>query len=93
MASIVDPIYIGINDERIELVGAELEQFLSDRKAQADAQLALQALAVEKKLLRKTVIEKLLALGLTELEISSLIPLEAEYDRQAEESTPIVLAE
>jgi hypothetical protein len=67
-------IMIGIDDQVIELTGADKEAFLADRKANADAQLLLEAEYEAKKQLRIDAITKLgAASGLSEAEINSIL--------------------
>jgi len=73
MAS-TNKIYIQIDDERIELTGADKEAFLADQKATADAQALLEAEYEAKKQLRIDAITKLgAASGLTEEEINAIL--------------------
>ena len=65
---------IGIDDQVIELTGADKEAFLADRKATADAQLLLEAEYKAKQEARESVIKKLAeSAGLTEEEVKGLI--------------------
>jgi hypothetical protein len=67
-------IFVGIDDQVIELTGADKEAFLADRKATADAQALLEAKESERKQLRIDAITKLgAASGLTEEEINSIL--------------------
>jgi hypothetical protein len=67
-------IMVGIDDQVIELTGADKEAFLADRKATADAQALLEAEYEAKKQLRIDAITKLgAASGLTEEEINSIL--------------------
>jgi hypothetical protein len=69
-----EKIFIGVDDERIELTGADKETFLADRKAQTDANALLEAEYEAKKQLRIDAITKLgAASGLTEEEINSIL--------------------
>ena len=65
---------IGIDNQVIELTGADKEAFLADRKATADAQLLLEAEYKAKQEARESVIKKLAeSAGLTEEEVKGLI--------------------
>ena len=65
---------IGIDNEVIELTGADKEAFLADRKASADAQALLEAEYEAKKQLKIDAITKLgAASGLSEAEINSIL--------------------
>jgi hypothetical protein len=67
-------IFIGIDNERIELTGDELESFLADREATAQAFALVQAEAEAKKQARIDAITKLgQASGLTTEEIESIL--------------------
>ena len=67
-------IFIGIDNERIELTGDELELFLADRKATAQAFALLETARLEKETARASAITKLAEIaGLTEQEINSII--------------------
>jgi hypothetical protein len=67
-------IIIGIDDQVIELTGADKEAFLADRKATADAQALLESEAQAKKQARIDAITKLgQASGLTTEEIESIL--------------------
>jgi hypothetical protein len=75
MAKLKDEqIFIGIGDERIELIGADKEAFLEQRiKDQAELAL-LEALALEKQQKRVDAITKLgEASGLTTDEINAIL--------------------
>ena len=70
-------IFVGIDDQVIELTGADKEAFLADRKATADAQALLEAKESERKQLRIDAITKLgAASGLTEEEINSILNIQ-----------------
>jgi hypothetical protein len=67
-------IIIGIDDQVVELTGADKEAFLADKKANADAQLLLEAEYEAKKQARIDAITKLgQASGLTTAEIESIL--------------------
>jgi len=72
MATSTEQIFIGIDDQRIELKGEELAAFKADRAAiQADI-AAQKAEADAKELARESALAKLAALGLTADEIAAL---------------------
>ena len=67
-------IIIGIDDQVIELTGADKEAFLADRKANADAQALVEAEYKAKQKAREDAIKKLAEVaGLTEEEIEAII--------------------
>ena len=69
-----DKIYIGINNKRIEAKGEVLENLL---QAQAEAQAEQSRIEAEQKAkeaARESAMAKLKALGLTDNEISALVP-------------------
>ena len=67
-------IMVGIDDQVIELTGADKEAFLADRKATADAQALLEAEQIAKQEARASAITKLAEIaGLTEEEINSIL--------------------
>ena len=69
-------IMVGIDDQVIELKGADKEAFLADREATAEAQRLLEAEYQAKKELRTNAITKLgQASGLTEEEINAILGL------------------
>jgi hypothetical protein len=69
-----EKIIIGIDNETIELKGAEKEAFLADREATAEAKRLLEAEYEAKKQLRIDAITKLgAASGLSEAEINSIL--------------------
>jgi hypothetical protein len=69
-----EKIFIGIDDQVVELTGADKEAFLADRKAQADADAILEAEYEAKKQARANAIQKLAEIaGLTEEEINSIL--------------------
>jgi hypothetical protein len=69
-----EQVFIQIGDERIELTGAELEAFETNRKAIRDNELLLEAEYEAKKQLRIDAITKLgAASGLSEAEINSIL--------------------
>ena len=67
-----EKIYVGIDNERVELTGADLTAFKAQStKDQAEAN-ALQAEAEARVAARASALAKLAALGLTEQEIAAL---------------------
>ena len=69
-----ETIKIGLNDEVIELTGAEKEKFIAQRTADQEANALLEAEYESKKQLRIDAITKLgAASGLTEEEINSIL--------------------
>ena len=74
----VEKIYIGINDKRIELKGKELEDFLSERakkqKKQEEFERLIEAEQLKKEASKESAMAKLKKLGLTDDEIESLLP-------------------
>jgi hypothetical protein len=67
-------ITIGIDDQIIELTGADKEAFLADREATAETQRLLEAKEAEKKQSRESAIKKLAEIaGLTEEELASIL--------------------
>ena len=69
-----EKIMVGIDDQVIELTGADKEAFLADRKATADAALLLEAEQAEKKQLRETAIRQLAqTANLSEEQIETLL--------------------
>jgi len=68
----VEKIYVGIDNERVELTGAELTAFKAQRtKDQAEAK-AIQDEIDARLAARASALAKLAALGLTEAEIGAL---------------------
>jgi hypothetical protein len=68
----IEQIFVQINDERIELTGQALDDFLVDR-AQAQAEKAArQAEQDAKAAAKESALTKLAALGLTEEELAAL---------------------
>ena len=69
-----EKIFIGINDQVIELTGADKEAFLADREATAQASALLEAEYKAKQDSREKAIKKLAEVaGLTEEEIEAII--------------------
>jgi hypothetical protein len=69
-----EKIFIGIDDQVIELTGADKEAFIADREATTQAQLLLEAEYEAKRTARANAIQKLAEIaGLTEEEINSIL--------------------
>jgi len=69
-----EQIFIQIEDERIELTGADKEAFIADRKASLDAQALLEAEYKAKQDARESAIKKLAEIaGLTKEELASIL--------------------
>jgi hypothetical protein len=69
-----EKIMVGIDDQIVELTGADKEAFLADREASNQAKLLLEALALEKQQKRIDAITKLgEASGLTTDEINAIL--------------------
>lgn len=69
-----EKIIIGIDNQIIELKGAEKEAFLADKKTITDADALLETARLEKENARASAINKLATIaGLTEEEINSII--------------------
>jgi hypothetical protein len=74
MTMATEKIYIQIDNDKIELTGADKEAFVADRQASVDAQALLEAEYEAKKQLRIDAITKLgAASGLSEAEINSIL--------------------
>ena len=67
-----EPIFIGIDNERIELTGADLTAFKAQRTKDQAETTALQAEADAKMAARESALAKLADLGLTAEEIAAL---------------------
>jgi hypothetical protein len=65
-------IFVQIDDEIIELTGADKEAFLADREAITQAQAVMEAEAAAKAAARESALAKLADLGLTAEEIAAL---------------------
>ena len=63
-------IFIGIDNERIELTGAEKEAFLADRKATADNQAQIEAEKIANAAAKSALLDRL---GITEDEAKLLL--------------------
>ncbi len=74
MAKKDEAIFIGIGDERIELLGADKEEFIADRQATVDAQALLEAEYKAKQDSRESAIKKLAEIaGLTKDELNAIL--------------------
>jgi hypothetical protein len=67
-----EQVFIGIDDQVIELTGADKQAYLADRKAMADAQALLSPEQAAKAAARESALAKLADLGLTAEEIAAL---------------------
>lgn len=67
-----EPIFIGIDNERIQLTGADLTAFKAQRTKDQAETTALQAEADAKMAARESALAKLADLGLTAEEIAAL---------------------
>jgi hypothetical protein len=73
MAS-TNKIFVQIDNEKIELTGADKEAFLADQKATADAQALLETEYKAKQDARESALKKLAEIaGLTEEELASIL--------------------
>jgi hypothetical protein len=69
-----EKIFVGIDNERIELTGADKEAFIAQRTADQEAQRLLEAEYEAKRTARANAINKLAEIaGLTEEEINSIL--------------------
>ena len=69
-----EQIFIGINDERIELTGADKEAFLANRQATLETEALLETEYKAKQKAREDAIKKLAEVaGLTEEEINAIL--------------------
>ena len=67
-------IMVGIDDQVVELTGADKEAFIADREATAQAQLLLETEQLAKQTARANAITKLAEVaGLTEEEINAIL--------------------
>ena len=70
----IEKIFVGIDDNKIELTGQAKEDFIADRKATADAQALLETEYKAKQKAREDAIKKLAEVaGLTEEEINAIL--------------------
>jgi hypothetical protein len=70
----LEKIFIGDNDQVIELTGKAKEEFIADREAISEAHRLIEAEQTKKDADRASAMAKLSKLGLTDDEIASLIP-------------------
>ena len=69
-----DKVFIGIDDQVIELTGADKEAFLNDQKAMIEEQAILEAEYKAKQDARESAIKKLADIaGLTKEELASIL--------------------
>lgn len=69
-----EKIFVGINNERIELTGADKEAFLADREATTQARLLFETEYKAKQKAREDAIKKLAEVaGLTEAELNAIL--------------------
>jgi hypothetical protein len=74
MTMATEKIFIGIDDQVIELKGADKEAFLADREATAEAQAILEAEYKAKRDARESAITKLGEIaGLTKEELDAIL--------------------
>lgn len=67
-----EKIFIGIDNEKIELTGAEKEEFLLEREKAQEEQNLVKNAQLERQAARQSALAKLAALGLTDEEIAAL---------------------
>jgi len=69
-----EAIFIGVNDKRIELHGADKEAFVVDREATAETQRLLEAEYKAKQDARESALKKLADMaGLTKAELDAIL--------------------
>jgi hypothetical protein len=69
-----EKIFVGIDNERIELTGADKAEFIADREARLEAQRLLQAEYKAKQDARESAIKKLGEIaGLTKEELDAIL--------------------
>jgi hypothetical protein len=69
-----EQIFIGVDDQIVELVGSDKEAFIADQKATADAQALLEAEYKAKQDSRESAIKKLAEIaGLTKDELNAIL--------------------
>ena len=69
-----EKIFVGIDNDKIELTGADKEAFISDREARIEAQRLLEAEYKAKQDSRESAIKKLADIaGLTKEELASIL--------------------
>ena len=69
-----DKIYIGIDDKKIEAKGADLEYITTAQSEAQKAQRLFETEQLAKEEARKSAMDKLKKLGLTDEEIAALVP-------------------
>lgn len=67
-----DKLFIGVDKDKIELLGEDKESFLTKREVFHQAYLDSMNLEIQKQAARQSALAKLAALGLTEEEIAAL---------------------
>ena len=70
----LEKIYIGIDDKKIELKGKDLEAFLEQQAKDQAEQSRIEAEQLAKAEARESAMAKLKKLGLTDDEIAALVP-------------------
>ena len=74
MTMATEKIFIGIDDAKIELTGADKETFIAQRNARAEQALLLEAEYETKRTARESAIKKLADIaGLTKEELASIL--------------------
>jgi hypothetical protein len=69
-----EKIFIGIDDQVIELTGTDKDAFIADREATLEAKRLLEAIALEKDKARESALKKLAEIaGLTKEELASIL--------------------
>jgi hypothetical protein len=69
----INKIFVQLNDERVELTGEALEDFLADRAQLQAEEAARQAEQDAKAAAKESALTKLQALGLTEAEAKQIV--------------------
>jgi hypothetical protein len=74
MTMATEKIFVGIDNDKIELIGTDKEAFLADRQDTADAKALLEAEYKAKQDARESAIKKLAEIaGLTKEELASIL--------------------
>jgi hypothetical protein len=74
MTMATEKIFVGIDNERIELTGQAKADFIADREATLEAHALLEAKEAERKEARESAIKKLAEIaGLTKEELASIL--------------------
>jgi hypothetical protein len=74
MTMATEKVFVGIDNDKIELTGQAKADFIADREASAEAQRLLEAEYEAKRTARANAIQKLAEIaGLTEEEINSIL--------------------